>query len=81
MEDVGGVHVLETAEDLVDEVLAVVVGEGLRGGDDLVQVGVHQFGDDIYIFVVARRGEQHVFQRYNLHIFCEIIGKFMRREG
>lgn len=53
MEDVGRVHVLEATQDLVDKVLAVIISEGLWRGDDLVKVGVHQFGDNIYIFVVA----------------------------
>jgi hypothetical protein len=36
---------------LVDEVLVVLVGERLRGADDLVQVGVHQLVNGVDIVV------------------------------
>jgi hypothetical protein len=46
VEDVGGVHCLESAEGLVDKVLAVVVGEVL-GSDDAVHVCFHEFLDEV----------------------------------
>ena len=41
MDDVGGMHVLQCAEDLVDEVLNVVVGERLAGVDDAMEIRLH----------------------------------------
>jgi hypothetical protein len=46
MGDVGGVHCFERAEGLVDEVLAVFVGEVL-GADDAVHVCFHEFLDEV----------------------------------
>mmetsp|Transcript_7741 Transcript_7741/g.30576 ORF Transcript_7741/g.30576 Transcript_7741/m.30576 type:complete len:434 (+) Transcript_7741:611-1912(+) len=37
----GGVHVLEAAQDLVQEVLDVGVAQRLAGGDDVREVGIH----------------------------------------
>lgn len=45
VDDVRGVHRLQRAERLVDEVLAVVIGQRLRP-DDAVQVCLHQLLDD-----------------------------------
>jgi hypothetical protein len=45
VEDVGGVDVLESAEDLVDEGLEVGVGERLAGPDDGGEIALHQFWD------------------------------------
>ena len=42
MQDVGGVHGFERPQGLVNEVLAVIVGE-ILGADDAVHVGFHQF--------------------------------------
>lgn len=42
MQHVGGVNVLEAAEDLVDERLEVGVGEGLAGTDNRREVALHQ---------------------------------------
>ena len=41
MQDVGAVHGFQSAQGLVDEVLAVVVGEVL-GADYAVHVGLHE---------------------------------------
>ena len=48
----GAVHGLEPAQDLVDEVLDVVVGERLLRVDDVVQVGVEQLGHEVDILPV-----------------------------
>ena len=56
MEDVGGVHSLEGAESLVDEVLAVVVRK-LLCADDAVHVSLHELLDEVHLgeaLVVAR---------------------------
>jgi hypothetical protein len=42
VEDVGGVHGFGGSESLIDEVLAVVVGEVL-GSNDSMHVGFHEF--------------------------------------
>jgi hypothetical protein len=42
MENVGGVHSLKSSEGLVDEVLAMVIGEVLSS-NDAVHVCLHQF--------------------------------------
>ena len=42
MEDVCRMHGFECAESLVDEVLAVVIGE-LLSPDDTMHVGLHKF--------------------------------------
>lgn len=47
------VHVEGAAQDLVGEVLDVLVGHFLFGVDDAVQVGVHQFCDDLDVLVVG----------------------------
>ena len=43
------VDVLERAQDLVEKVLAVVIGERLWRRDDLVEVRVHQLRDDVNV--------------------------------
>lgn len=63
MDDVGGVHEEESAQDLVDEVLHVVLAEFLAGVDDAVEVGLHEFGDDVDVVVAgAPLGPEHVQQ-------------------
>lgn len=46
---------MQAFEDLVDEVADVVFGEVLTGVDDAVQVGLHEFGEDVVV-VVATAG-------------------------
>ena len=41
------VQVLHSPEDLVEEDLDVVGRQVLGGDDDLVQVGLHQLGDEV----------------------------------
>mmetsp|Transcript_10913 Transcript_10913/g.27526 ORF Transcript_10913/g.27526 Transcript_10913/m.27526 type:complete len:305 (+) Transcript_10913:506-1420(+) len=50
VEHVRRVDVLEAPEQLVDEVLAVLVAERLRGANDLVQVRVHELIKDVHVF-------------------------------
>ena len=45
--------VLEAAEDLVEEVLDVLVGEVLLGVDYAVEVSLHELGDDVDIVEVV----------------------------
>mmetsp|Transcript_6853 Transcript_6853/g.12421 ORF Transcript_6853/g.12421 Transcript_6853/m.12421 type:complete len:232 (-) Transcript_6853:220-915(-) len=52
---------LQTAQNLVDEVLAVVVRQRLSGADDLVQIGVHQLIHHVHVLeALARGGRQDV---------------------
>lgn len=46
---------MQAFEHLVDEVADVVFGEVLTGVDDAVQVGLHEFGEDVVV-VVAPAG-------------------------
>ena len=39
--------VLDSSEDLVEEDLDVVGREMLRGDDDLVEITLHEFGDEV----------------------------------
>lgn len=47
MQDVGGVNVLEAAENLVDERLEVGIGQWLARANDGCQVALHEFCPDI----------------------------------
>eukprot|EP01139_Manchomonas_bermudensis_P015046 Amastigsp_a509387_154.p3 type:complete len:153 gc:universal Amastigsp_a509387_154:884-1342(+) len=47
MQDISRVDVLECAENLVHDVLAVVVREHIRGRADVVQVRVHQIRHNV----------------------------------
>ena len=47
MYDLACVQVLHSPEDLVEEDLDVVGRQVLGGDDDLVQVGLHQLGDEV----------------------------------
>lgn len=58
---IGGVNVLETAQNLVDEGLEMRVGKGLSGSNDGGQIALHEFYSTIsncpltsYILIVAR---------------------------
>jgi hypothetical protein len=43
VQNVGGVDVLETAKDLVDERLEMRIGQGLAGADNGREITFHQF--------------------------------------
>ena len=47
MDDLAGVQVLHPPEYLVEEDLDVVGGQVLGRDDDLVQVRLHQLGDEV----------------------------------
>lgn len=47
MDDLCGVDVFESSEQLVEEELVVLLGEGLVALDDLREVGVHHLRDHI----------------------------------
>ena len=51
MNDIGGVDVEATSEQLVHEVLAMIVGQILSGVNNSVHIGLHQISDDVNIFV------------------------------
>ena len=54
MHNVGAVDVLESTQDLVQEVLDVVDRQRLRGVDDAVQVSLHEVLDDVYVVELLR---------------------------
>mmetsp|Transcript_39239 Transcript_39239/g.103439 ORF Transcript_39239/g.103439 Transcript_39239/m.103439 type:complete len:321 (-) Transcript_39239:246-1208(-) len=65
MEHLGRVDGFEAAQDLVNEVLDVVVGERLLGVDDVVQVSVHQLENKVNVLPLinlARRRQHDVAQ-------------------
>lgn len=49
-----------TSEDLVEEDLDVVCGEGLRGHDDLMEVALHQLCDHVAVdqFTVKKKKQK-----------------------
>lgn len=47
MDDLGGMDILESAEELVEEELVVLFGERLIALDDLGEISVHHFGNNI----------------------------------
>lgn len=47
MQNSCGVDVAEASEDLIEEELHVLVAKRLRREDDLVQVRVHELGDNV----------------------------------
>ena len=47
MHDLGGVEVLDPAQQLVEEHLDVVGREVLGGDDDFVEVALHQLGNEV----------------------------------
>ena len=53
MDDIGRVHEHQSSQELVDKVLDVIIGQVLSGIYHPVQVGLHQFCDDIDIGVTS----------------------------
>jgi hypothetical protein len=47
VENVGGVNVLETTQNLVEKVLKVSIRQGLLGPNDLMHISLHQLLNDI----------------------------------
>ena len=66
MDDVCGVDVLETAEDLVDEVLVMLVREGLHAPDDSVKITLVQLRHNVQgIKVHGLRRASHNVDDFN----------------
>ena len=59
MEDLGRVHILEPAQQLVEEELVVLRREVVVGLDDLVQIRLHQLEDHVDVPELPRRRRQH----------------------
>lgn len=59
MENIGGVDVLQAAEELVEEELVVLGREVIVGLDDLVEVGLHELEDDVNVAELAARWREH----------------------
>lgn len=47
VQDIGGVNVLQSAQDLVNEGLEMCISEGLPGSNDSRQIALHEFCHDI----------------------------------
>ena len=61
VDDARRVEVLDAAQYLVEEELDVVLGEHLRTGDDLVQVGLHELGENVDLVEEVGHGRlEHV---------------------
>jgi len=73
VDDVGFVHLVRAFEDLLHEELQVVVGEVLLGVNYFVQVGFHQFGDQLDV-LLARAGRRtlDVSQRHYVGVVEEL---------
>lgn len=72
--DVGGVDVLEAAEDLVHEILHVFIRERLVGDDDLVQVRVHEFRHDVDVLEVLVGFRFHNVQQVDDLCRTQLLG-------
>lgn len=60
MEDVCGVDVLEGGEDLVGKVLEMLIGEDLSARDNLMEVGIHETGDNVNVLEVWAGSRRNV---------------------
>ncbi len=58
VQDGSRVYVLERAQDLVEEVLRVLVGESLPRVDHAVEVRLHQLGDDVHVLFSTVSGRE-----------------------
>lgn len=59
MEDAGGMNVLHPTKQLVEEELVVLGGEVVVGLDDLVEIGLHEFEDNVNVAKLAAGGWEH----------------------
>ena len=53
MDDIGGVHVEESSEYLIGEVLDVIFGKILPWINDSMEIGFHKFCNDVDISVAC----------------------------
>mmetsp|Transcript_7318 Transcript_7318/g.14538 ORF Transcript_7318/g.14538 Transcript_7318/m.14538 type:complete len:368 (-) Transcript_7318:243-1346(-) len=74
MHDIGRVEVLQSTQDLIREISDVVVGKGLGGANDAVEVGVHQVCDDVDILELglALRALHDVLNADNILVATEV---------
>lgn len=64
------VKVLDSSEDLVEEDLDVVGREMLRGDDDLVEITLHEFGDEVDFLEKVNVRRLKKIQKINLVKSC-----------
>ena len=62
--------VLDSSEDLVEEDLDVVGREMLRGDDDLVEITLHEFGDEVDFLEKVNVRRLKKIQKINLVKSC-----------
>lgn len=72
MNDLGGVDVFEASQELVEEELIVFFSEGLVALDDLSEVCIHHFGDD-----VAEWAKTYTSSNYSLDLGRMIVSMLM----
>ena len=66
MKHVGGVNVLQSAENLVDERLEMSVGQVLSGTDNGGEITLHQLCLSLLLILLLSSGIQHTFGDINL---------------
>ena len=66
MEDIGGVNVLQTTEDLIDEGLVVCISKGLTGPDDGMEICFEQFDVQVDRVEIVSVDNVHVVQTNDL---------------
>lgn len=66
MKHVGGVDVLQSAENLVDERLEMSVGQVLSGTDNGGKITLHQLCLSLLLILLLSSGIQHTFGDINL---------------
>lgn len=72
MDHIGTVDIFESAQNLVKEELAVLIGELLIAFDDCGEIGLHQLRDHVNVFeVLARLGKDDSFHSDDILMFQE----------
>src|SRR5205085_1404358 len=70
----GRVHVVESTEDLVDEVLHMLVSEGVSGIENLVQVGFHVLHNQVQIEkLIGTNGPIDIQQSHDVSILPQVL--------
>lgn len=73
VKDIGGVDVLETAEDLVDERLEVCVGQRLARSDDGGKIALHELFVKVGLVEVVGAGDIHVVEACDVAMTAEVL--------
>jgi hypothetical protein len=80
VQDAGRVDVFETFEDLIDKELEMRVGEFLRRADNLVEIRIHEFVNDIdVVAALGDGGAEDVNHADN--VLLPVEKEFRKRRG